>query len=219
MRLLHELTIRGAAPQLARLLEALNQPLAGGWRRNTEAEARLTGLGIAAGRNHCFACTAEGRRPAAGLWLESRGGEGLSIDNIIPHGRRELSEDELRLILADFHSQVLQPACEGLDIRVELTTIRKTLEAYLSHDALRRLRAFSASADKSSPHPEDGQRWREFIIQAHIEGADLDSSLLEQWLAEQGWPEDQRQQLVRAYKDAQSILAAYDEERLEKCLR
>ena len=39
-----------------------------------------------------------------------------------------------------------------------------------------------------------------------------------QWLAEVGWPEDRRQHLVCEYESSQSILAAYDEERLEKCL-
>jgi hypothetical protein len=219
MRPPEELTIHGAGPQIARLLERLNGPLDGGWRRNTDAEARLTSLGLPAGRNHNFACTAEGQRPAAELWLDSRGDEVLSVDNIIPHGKRQLSEEEARRILADFDSQVIQPAGDGPEIRVELTPILETLEPHLSYDGLRRLKAFAASVDKSSPHPEDSPRWREFIIQAHLDGADFDSSLLDQWLAEAGWPEEQRQHLTHTYEDTQSILAAYDEERLEQCLR
>ena len=218
MRVKNELTIRGAGPHLAQMLERLNRPLADGWRRNTEAESRLTASGLPQGRNYCFACTAEGPRPAAGLWLSSRGCEGWSVDNIILHGKRKLSEEEARLILADFRAQILQPACDGLDLQVELTTIRETLEPYLSHEGLHRLRAFSASADKSSPHPEDSPRWREFLIQAYLERAGFDYSLLDEWLAEEGWPQDRRKHLVRAYEDAQSILVAYDEERLQRCL-
>jgi hypothetical protein len=213
-----ELTIRGTGPQLARLLEALERPLAGGWRRDAEAEARLSGLGLPSGRAHCFACTAEARRPPAALWLESRGGDILYVANIVSLGKRELSDDEYNLILADFQSQVLQPARDGLSIQTELTHNRVTPEAYLSPEAVRRLKAFSALANKSSLHHEDYRRWREFIIQTHVEGADLDPLLLDQWLAEEGWPEDQRQHLVCEYESSQSILAAYDEERLEKCL-
>jgi hypothetical protein len=217
MRLLNELTIRGSGPQLARLLETLERPLAAGWRRDAEAETRLSGLGLPGGSTHCFACTAEGRMPAAALWLESRGGDILYVANIVPLGKRELSDDEYHLILADFHSQVLQPARDGLCIQTELTHNRVAPEAYLSPEAVRRLKTFSALANKSALHHEDRQRWREFIIQTHIEGADFDPLLLDQWLAEEGWPEDQRQHLVCEYESSQSILAAYDEERLEKC--
>jgi hypothetical protein len=218
MRLLNELTIRGAAPQLARLLAALERPLASGWRRDFEAESRLSGLGLPAGRTRCFACTAEGNRPAAALWLEARGGETLYVANIVPIGKRELSDDEYNQILADFHSRVLQPARDGLAIQTALTHNRVTPEAYLSPEAVHRLKAFSDPANKSSPHDDDCQRWREFIIQTHIEGADFDPLLLDQWLAEAGWPEDQRHHLVCEYESSHSLLAAYDEERLEKCL-
>jgi hypothetical protein len=218
MLLRNELTIRGAGPQLARLLAALERPLASGWRRYLEAESRLSGLGLAAGRTRCFACTAEGPRPAAALWLEPRGVDTLSVANIVPLGKRGLSDDESNRILADFDSQVLQPARDGLSIQTELAPSRIQPEAYLSPEAVRRLKAFFALASKSSLGDEDDQRWREFIIQAHIEGAGLDPSLLDQWLAEAGWPEDQRRHFVSEYESSQSILAAYDEERLEKCL-
>ncbi len=218
MRPPEELTIRGPGSQLARLIARLNDPLAGGWQRNTEAESRWTASGMPAGRDYVFACTAEGHRPAAGLWLGSRGCEGWSVNNVIPHGKRELTEDEARLILADFQSQVLQPACDGLDLRFELTSTRETLETYLSYECLRRLRAFSASANKSLPHPEASQPWRRFLIEAHLDGADFDPSLLDRWLVEAGWPEDQRQHLLRAYEDTRSMLADYDEERLERFL-
>ena len=110
MRSANELTIRGAGLQLTRLLEALDRPLAGGWRRDAEAESRLRRLGLPGGSTHCFACTAEGRRPAAALWLQSRGDGELYVANIVPLGKRGLCDDESNLILADFDSQVLQPA-------------------------------------------------------------------------------------------------------------
>jgi hypothetical protein len=218
MRSLNEITIRGAAPQLTRLLEVLDRPLSGGWRRDTDAESRLRALGLPGGGTQCFACTSEERRPAAAVWLQRRGGEELYVANIVPLGQRELSDDDYNSVLAAFASQVLRPACAGLDIQTELIPNRVTPEAYLSPEAARRLKAFSATANKSSLYPTDCQRWHEFIVQSHVEGADFDPLLLGQWLAEQGWQEEQRQHLVYEYETARSILGAYDEERLEKCL-
>jgi hypothetical protein len=196
----------------------LDQPLAGGWRRDIEAESRLRELGLPGSSARCFACTAEGRRPAAALWLQLRGGDELYVANIVPLGKRDLSDDDSNLVLADFVSQVLHPACDGLAIQTKLIQPRVTPEAYLSPEGVRRLQSFFATANKSLLHPADWQRWREFIIQSHVEGADFDPSLLDQWFAEQGWPQEQRQHLVGEYENARSVLAAYDEERLAKCL-
>lgn len=120
------------------------------------------------------------------------------------------------MILAEFESQVL--ASDDLGIETEQIISRVTPEVYLSREAARRLKAFSDMADKSSPDSADCQRWHEFIVQSHLEGADFYPSLLDQWLGEQGWPEDERQHLVCEYETARSILGAYDEERLERCL-
>jgi hypothetical protein len=152
------------------------------------------------------------------LWLQRRGGEELYVANIVPHGKHELSDDEYNSVLAEFKSKVLQPACDGLEIQTELIHNRVTPEAHLSPEATRRLKAFSATANQSSLRPTDCEQWREFIVQSHMEGADFDPLLLDQWLAEQGWPEEQRQRLLCEYETARSILGTYDEERLEKCL-
>jgi hypothetical protein len=218
MRSLNELTVRGPAPQLARLREQVDRSLTGGWRRGTETEARLQEMGIRGGTTYCYACSATDRRPVAALWLQARGSEELYVSNIVPQGKRELTDDEYNLILADFESNVLQPASEGLAVEITLVHHRVSLDVYLSPEAVRRLEAFSAVADKGNLHPKDCQRWREFVIQAHLERAGLDPALLEQWLADQGWPEGQRQHLVCEYESARSVLTAYDEERLEKCL-
>jgi hypothetical protein len=199
------------------LLERLEQPQAPGWRRYAEAESRLRALGLLGG-DRCFSCTAEGRRPAAAVWLQPRGEGELFVSNVVPLERRELSDAEYHLILGEFASQLLRAASSGLDVQTELTHRRVTLEAQLSHEGARRLKAFSETANRALLHQEDRRRWRDFIVQAHVEGADFDSPLLERWLADQGWPQEQRQHLVEEYETSRSVLAAYDEERVEKCL-
>jgi hypothetical protein len=217
MRSRNELTIRGTAPQIAQLLKRLEQPQAKGWRRHAEAESRRHALGMP-DMARCFACTAESRRPAAALWLQLGGEDRLFVEDIVALGKGGLTDDEYNLILAEFESEVLGPAGAGLDIQTSVSANRITLEAYLSREAVRRLQAFSSTANKASLHLADCRPWREFIIQSHLESADFDPLLLEQWLAEQGWSEEQRQHLVGEYESSRSILAAYDEERLERCL-
>lgn len=218
MRSLNELTVRGLSAQLARLLERLDRSLTGGWRRNIDAEARSQKMGLRSGTTHFYACSATDRRPAASLWFQARGPEELYVSNIVPHGKRELTDDEYNLILADFESMVVQPASVGLEVAIAQVQQRVRLDVYLSSEAIRRLESFSAVAQKECLHSYDCDQWREFVIRAHLERAGLDPVLLEEWLADQGWPEEQRQQLVCEYESARSFLAAYDEERLEKCL-
>ncbi len=218
MRSLNKLTIRGAAPQIARLLGELDRFLTGGWRRDAEAESRLQRMGIRGGATYCYACPATERRPAAALWLQARGDNELHVSNIVPQSKRELTEDEYNGLLAEFESTILRPANVGVGAVIELEHPRTTLEMYLSHEAVRRLESFSATANKNILHPADYRRWQDFIVQSHLERVGLDPSLLKQWLAEQGWPEDQQQHLANDYESVRSVLAAYDEERLEKCL-
>jgi hypothetical protein len=121
-------------------------------------------------------------------------------------------------LLAQFESTILRPANVDVGAEIKLDHPRTELEMYLSHEAIRRLESFSATANKNLLHSADYRRWQDFIVQSHLERAGLDSSVLQQWLAEQGWPENQRQHLATDYESVRSILATYDEERLEKCL-
>ena len=219
MQTFNQLTIRGAKPQLKRLLEAFEQPLAEGWKRDAAAESRLRGLGISGDRSLCFACTTRGSRLSAAVWLQPRGSDEFWVENIVPFGKRGLSDEEYNIILGEFASQVVQPASKDLVVETELTFNRVTPEEHLSPEASRRLKAFSTTANKTILHPNDCQRWHEFIVQSHLEGADFDPLLLDQWLTEQEWPEALRHNLVCEYETSRSILATYDEERLEKCLR
>jgi len=218
MHSLNELTVRGSAPQIARLLGELDRFLTGGWRRDTEAESRLQRMGIRGGTTCCYARSGTERLPAAALWLQARGENELHVSNIVPQGKRELTEDEYNGLLIEFESTILWPANAGIGAEIKLVPPRTSLETFLSPEAVRRLESFSASANKNVVHPADYRRWQDFIVQSHLERAGLDPSLLERWLAEQGWPEEQRQHLANEYETVRSVLAAYDEERLEKCL-
>jgi hypothetical protein len=46
----------------------------------------------------------------------------------------------------------------------------------------------------------------------HQEESLFDPALLDEWLQQEGWPEDTRRQLVGEYEAARSLLLTYDEE-------
>jgi hypothetical protein len=140
--------------------------------------------------------------------------EELFVSNIVPQGKRVLTDDEYNLILSDFEANVLLPASKDLELDVALVRKRVRLEVSLSPEAVRRLEAFSADAKKENLGRQDHQRWREFVVQAHLERAAIDPMLLDQWFADQGWSEAKRQELLDEYESTRSVLAAYDEERL-----
>jgi hypothetical protein len=214
----NELTIRGSAQEISHLLQRLERPQAPGWRRYDEAESRLRQSGLGSGNARCYACDADGRRPAAAMWLRTRGPETLYLEHVISLTKRDLSEDEKNLVMAEFESAILDPIREDLGVETEMIHHRVTLANYLLPEAIRWLDAFVSTANKASAYHGDCQCWQRFVVQAYLDGASFDPHLLEEWLAERGWPEDQGKALVGEYLAARTMLRTYDEERLDKCL-
>jgi hypothetical protein len=212
MRALNDLVIRGPRSEVAAFLQRLEGSLTGGWRRDRELEARLHGMGVGGEDAFCFSCTEAPERPAAALWLQARGPEEWYVSNIVPLGRHTLSDEEYNHVLDEFESRFLEPLSRGSTVHSEILPARTRLEDYLSPEAARLLRAFSAAANRTAPHPSDQQRWQQFLVRAHQEESIMDAAFLEEWLASEGWPEEARVELVREYESGRRLLWNYDEE-------
>ena len=81
---------------------------------------------------------------------------------------------------------------------------------------MRRLEAFSATANKGMPHALDRQRWRDFIAHTHLENAVIEPSLLSDRLSAEDWPEEQRSRIIDEYELGRSLLSIYEEERVDR---
>lgn len=90
---------------------------------------------------------------------------------------------------------------------------RPQLEGLLSPEALARLESFAEAVNKAALHEPDLGRWAAFIEQAHLEEAVIDHQQLETWLADEGFPKDQRARLIGEYESGRRLLRAYDEGR------
>ena len=218
MRASNDLTIRGSRAQLLRRLDDPDRPLIDGWQRGIRTTVAVRGWAQTEGSYRHFECDAREGRVAAAVYLESDGPDGLRVANIAPRVRRAISDEECDAVLLDFYDRVIVPAAEGLDLEVRIAPERLKPEVYLSPEGLRRLKAFSGHADKSELDDRDRLRWRDFVLQSHLEQAALDPDFLGAWLAEQGWREDLRAELVGEYERTRIVLDAYDSERLQKCL-
>jgi hypothetical protein len=212
MRALNELVIRGPGADVAFLRQRLESNLTNGWRRDHTLEERLCGMSVGGGNALCFSCADGPERPAAALWLQARSPEEWHVSNIVPLKRRDLSDAEYNHLLEEFKTTFLEPRLEGTAVHPEIVQARTRLEDYLSWAACRRFREFSSAADRYELRPDDHLRWRTFLIQAHRDNAAFDAQTLEEWLEAEGWPKEQRGQLIHEYDSGRALLASYDEE-------
>jgi hypothetical protein len=212
MRTTSELTIRGERNDLDRLLARVEALLRDGWKRDRQAEERLGRRGGAGPWGFCFSCTARGDRAAAALWFHARSPNELYVANVVPLDKQELSAEEYHRLLSEFEREFLRPAAAEVGVETEVVQHRLTVEDDLSAEAVRLLRSFSTAANRACLHPSDRRRWNAFLVRVHQDEALFDPALLDEWLQQEGWPEDTRCQLVGEYEAARSLLSAYDEE-------
>ncbi len=212
MRTTSELTIRGERTHLQRLLPRVEALLRDGWKRDREAEERRGRRGALRPWDYCFSCTAKADRPVAGFWVHAHRPNEWYVSNVVLLEKQELSEEESNRLLAEFHREFLAPAAAEVGVETEVVEHRRTLEDDLSPEAVRLLRAFSSSANRTSLHPNDRRRWNAFLVRVHQDELLFDPALLDEWLQQEGWPEEMRCRLVGEYEAARSLLLAYDEE-------
>jgi len=213
MRMRNGLVVRGDPAEVAKLVERLEDAAPEGWKRDPESEERLKAMRVFPWGAYCFSWRGDAVRPAASLILHRQGLAELSVMNIVAKERRSLSDEEYNDILLEFEQDVLRPNIAGIRVETSIIPPVVGLEASLSTEALRRLKAFSSNANKAAPHPDDWRRWDQFLVQVHHDGSFLDDVELAMWLGNDGWTESQSAPFIDRFNVSQSLLATYDEER------
>jgi hypothetical protein len=188
----------------------VERSLTAGWSRDRAAEERLQHLGPPEEVNYCFACTREGPRPAARVFLTTDDPETLSVPNIVPADRDRLTCGEYNALLEEFYRRFVCLAAAWAGVESVLTDKRADLDCWLSPPAARKLRGFSRGANRGtgSGHPSDRERWIDFVLAAHREGSGLDAATLRRWLVEvEGWAPEVAEQLSAEYEYGREVLA------------
>jgi hypothetical protein len=137
------------------------------------------------------------------LFLTDKSPSILYVPNVISPARDRLNFDEYNGILKSFRDNVLSHVKPPHAIEFDLTRVTIDLSAQLPGEVYKRLRAFSAAANKSTgaSHPYDRDRWMDFLIEAVESHAPLDSHTLGRWLVEEGeWDPEQASRLAEEYE-------------------
>ncbi|WP_414551610.1 hypothetical protein [Anabaena sp. CCY 0017] len=115
------------------------------------------------------------------------------------------------VILEEFLTKFVEPAVQGLEIRVLTSLAERTIDNSMNPELAEKLRRFSNCANKSTggPHPRDEQSFVELIIQGHQENSLLDESTLEKLLIDEGWSKKYANELSNRYRFGRQLLKFY----------
>ena len=87
-------------------------------------------------------------------------------------------------------------------------------ETTLPSEVVKALKAYHASVNRGEHHPVDEQKWRHFIITAHLHNAKLFRNDLKTILIQEfEWGEDRAAELSSHYEFGRDLLKQYDEYR------
>jgi hypothetical protein len=208
-----ELTVRGVPPTLSRLIDEITGHPATGWRRNRDREPRDMPKLSAGYELAVFRWEGPGIAPAADVFFKSDG-EVLKVTNIVPVNVPKLSFAEYNAIIDDFAARNILERQEKIPLKVQITPDHLPITHWLTREAADLLTSFSRSANRSIPHPLDTERWRAFLIKAHLERTTLDTETLFRWLTEEErWPEEEADRLILQFEFALQLLDDYDKKR------
>lgn len=140
--------------------------------------------------------------------------DGFDVVNINPFESDDLDVKRYNDLLQNFAEHVVTPALKYNGAAMTLTSQRQGPGDWLNPEAACALYKFSRNADKrvDYSHPEDWDRWMEFLLKAH--DGDLADSVcenLERWLREsEGWSERTSHSLSLELKFSAELLKQYD---------
>jgi hypothetical protein len=215
----NELIVRFSPSDSSEVLRRLDSAPPEGWTRSREIEERMRKMRAAKAGAYCFTKNFAPKLGDVAVWLESRGASELYVSSIIAlKARKSMDVGQYNQVLDDFEKTFIEPLMNGMKRHVfnYQAPREPTLEDVLSTDSMRRLKAFSATANKGMLHLLDMQRWRVFIARTHLENAVIEPSLISDWLQGEGWPEEQRSGLIDDYELGRSLLSIYEEERADR---
>jgi hypothetical protein len=185
-----------------------------GWGRDRAAEGKIRAAsGIKPRPTFCFTRTERDARPSATLILAQKDAGTFYVSNVIPVSKHQLAHGEYNAVVEDFYERVIRPHTGTGGVMANLTGSRVELEHWMSAETAEKLRRFSACANRGtgSSHPNDQERWNEFVLAAHRDRSRMDASDLRRWLIEvEGWSPEVAEQLALKYEFGRNLLAFAD---------
>jgi hypothetical protein len=211
MEVFRDLYINIAPDRMAAVADLIERSPPEGWKPNhAAAQKHWFALGKP---TFCFTRTDADGNPFATLVLAQKEAETFYVSNIIPAAKHQLAHGEYNAVVEDFYERVMRPYTGKGGVTASLTRSQAELENWMSADTAEKLRRFSACANKGmgASHPNDRERWNEFVLAAHQCGSKMAASDLRRWLIEvESWPPETAQQLALEYEFGRNLLAFAD---------
>jgi hypothetical protein len=202
------ITLNGYDPE--NFIKKLQSQPSQHWYHNVEKDRHIEELDAML---YCFSYSENADNlPSALLYLMEKQKGILSVTNILPTEKYELSFDEYNGLLLSFHDELVVPTTQQTLIQTEITPPEIKLEEFIPKEAIDSLEAFSSSGKKSIEifQPYNQQRWFEFLTTIHRNKAPLSTELLEKKLQEDGWSEESAVKLGIEYEFARDLLKYYE---------
>lgn len=152
--------------------------------------------------------------PGVSLWMYSNEDGSYRVTNIVPLESGELGVTGYNAALHDFFQSVIEPARARAPITAELTGASVSIVDWAGEPSAKALEIFSTLANKLTgrSHPKDGQRWLNFLMEAHRAKSSLTGDQLVRWLIEaESWPVEVAYELASEYDLSRNLLKLYEE--------
>lgn len=210
-----DLTIRGAVDKISLLGDAIQERLPACWKRDLTKEIENAPMFSDSGPLLVFDRDATDDLPAVGVAMLAEG-ETMSVLNIVPLKKNQLSITEYNAVLVELTEAAIRPASECLGLACELGNDEQAITAWMSEAANKELRRFSRLANHAtgSSHPLDQERWFAFLLRCHQDDCPLDTDILQRYLIEaEGWSSERASDLAIEYEFARGLLKFADRNR------
>lgn len=193
----------------SRSLELTNEPTLTSWEIGKEAMARLQdNICFIEGLYSCTTYVDAGKNIASVTLVYTKKERRIWLSNIVPCQVNELTIDQYNSIFDIFCREIVVPSVG--ELKFTITTDTYTAIDVMSPETWKLLDCFNTSANRTSLHPNDTQRWHLFVISAFENNNGPDPSTLGRVLHEQlGWTEEQTMRLVTQYEDEIALLREY----------
>jgi hypothetical protein len=206
MKLYADLEFKGSPEAVSLFLNSLGEVLPGGWTRNHPVEEQMAAGPV--GETRCYACSETPDRRGATVFIARKKDGNLHVLNVVPATQGKLTNDMYNTLLQDLLQSGLRQAAESAGLTVRLGRTAAGIQDFVSPAAFTCLAGATGFAKTAAMHPTEQTQWHQFLVLAHQEDSSLDSGFLHRWLLEeQGWDDDEADDLAGQYELGRELLA------------
>jgi hypothetical protein len=163
-----------------------------------------------------FASSGEEDSKPAWLIVARRSNDTFYVASLGPGPEESgmFTKDEYNAVLRSFIVNVFERVPNHEEFASVLTSDKMDLSILLGEQAMKLLRAFSSSANRNALHPNDLERFYDFVGYIHREQIDLDEATFKRWLVEEDrWADEQASERRHEFTLCQELLRRYDPKR------